>query len=304
MKGKEHMEESQSKERKFLEDYRLEDYKRPSVAVDIALFTLKEEKSNNYRKMPRKKLSLLFVKRAEPPFEGMWVLPGGFLRERETLEEAAKRELLEETGIQNVNLRNFKVYSELGRDPRGWILSNAYLALTKENEMLLRATKDAKEAVWAEIQLKKQEEKRLEQAQVYEVFQTYQLSFPGLQEEVTAKIQEKLRYEKTGRSTEFKLLESKGIGFDHAKIIAEVLIYLREELFRSNLGFDLLPEEFTLFELQKAYELILDQELLTPNFRRKVTEFVIETEKMREGAGHRPARLYRRNLAKLYDGGQ
>ena len=109
-------------------------------------------------------------------------------------------------------------------------------------------------------------------------------------------------HEKTGRTTKFEILESEGIGFDHAKIITEVLIYLREELFRSNLGFELLPEEFTLFELQKAYELILDQPLLTPNFRRKTAELVIETQKMSEGAGHRPARLYRRNLAKLYDG--
>ena len=76
--------EVQMKEREFLKQYRLEDYERPSVAVDIALFTLKEEQNNNYRKIPEKKLSLLLVKRAEPPFEGMWVLPGGFLRKKET----------------------------------------------------------------------------------------------------------------------------------------------------------------------------------------------------------------------------
>ncbi len=296
------MKEVQIREKKFLKQYRLEDYERPSVAVDIALFTLKEEQNNNYRKIPEKKLSLLLVKRAEPPFEGMWVLPGGFLRKEETLEQAAQRELLEETGMDKVNLRNFKVYSDLGRDPRGWILSNAYLALTKDNQTILQATKDAKEAVWAEIELKKQEEKRIEQKTAYEVFQIYQLTFLGLKQEVRAKIQEKLHYEKTGRSTKFEILESEGIGFDHAKIITEVLIYLREELFRSNLGFELLPEEFTLFELQKAYELILDQPLLTPNFRRKISEFVKETEKMNEGAGHRPARLYRRNLEKLYGG--
>lgn len=298
------MDGNQTREAEFLAQYRLEDYKRPSIAVDIALFTLLEGENKNYRKLPEKRLALLLVKRAEPPFEGMWVLPGGFLREQETLEEAARRELCEETGVNEVNLRNFKVFSETGRDPRGWILSNAYFSLTSESGIPLQATKDAKEAVWAAVQLKKQEEKRKEKSGAYEVLQTYQLSFPELSGEIGATLQERLWYQGTGRTTEFRALECKGIGFDHAKIIAEIIIYLREELFRSNLGFDLLPEEFTLFELQKAYEEILDQELLTPNFRRKTAELVLETEHMDEGAGHRPARLYRRNLAKLYDSSQ
>ena len=65
--------------------------------------------------------------------------------------------------------------------------------------------------------------------------------------------------------------------------------------------FDLMPERFTLTALQKAFEIVQGKKLLVANFRRKIADYVIETDEIAEGAGHRPAKLFRRNLERFYE---
>jgi 8-oxo-dGTP diphosphatase len=114
-------------EARFLERYRPGDYARPSVAVDLVVFTVLDGA-----------LQVLLVRRGEPPFEGAWALPGGFLRvgegreeQGEDLEEAASRELQEETGLENgaVYLAQLGAFGKAGRDPRMRVISVAYYAL-------------------------------------------------------------------------------------------------------------------------------------------------------------------------------
>ena len=99
---------------------------------------------------------------------------------------------------------------------------------------------------------------------------------------------ERLRYE---------IVDSEGIAFDHAKIILHTLLFLRKSVKNDwKLAFDLMPEYFTLTQLQNTFELVFDEKLLTPNFRRKVDELVEETEQILEGNGHRPAKLFKRKV--------
>ena len=93
---------------------------------------------------------------------------------------------------------------------------------------------------------------------------------------------------------EYEILENGGLAFDHAKIIVSALTYLRQAAEQFDLLFDFLPEQFTLTELQKVQEAITAVPALTANFRRKISDYVTETEKFTSGAGHRPARLYQR----------
>jgi len=112
------------------------EYPRASVTVDIVVVT-KERR-------PR----VLLIQRKQPPFQGTWALPGGFIDMDETLEASARRELEEETGIQVGKLAQIAVFGDPGRDPRGRTISVVYLARVKANQVKPRAADDAAAAAW------------------------------------------------------------------------------------------------------------------------------------------------------------
>lgn len=96
-------------------------------------------------------LRLLLIRRAKAPFEGQWALPGGFLEHDETLDRCAERELEEETGLELRRLDQLAAFSEPGRDPRGDVVSVAYLALVRADGQALRAGSDAADVAWHDI---------------------------------------------------------------------------------------------------------------------------------------------------------
>lgn len=93
-------------------------------------------------------LQVALIERKNPPFVGMWAIPGGFMEGDETVEETALRELTEETGIKDVYLEQFHVFSKRGRDPRGPTLTIALFALINSEQCELAATHDALRAKW------------------------------------------------------------------------------------------------------------------------------------------------------------
>ena len=97
-------------------------------------------------------ISVLLVKRKYEPYKDAWALPGGFVLEKENLEEAVQRELSEETGVKINYLEQLYTFGDLGRDPRGRVVSVAYFGLVKPNAFKLNASTDAKEAKWFNIQ--------------------------------------------------------------------------------------------------------------------------------------------------------
>ena len=114
------------------------DYPRPSVTVDIVLFT---------DEFPHPQV--LLIRRKNAPFKGLWALPGGFLDMDETLEMAALRELHEETNISNVQLTQIGAFGNPNRDPRGRVITVAYLGIVKsEQQHIAIAGSDASEVTW------------------------------------------------------------------------------------------------------------------------------------------------------------
>lgn len=294
-------------DQEYLKTYRFDKYAKPSVTTDMAIISIMEEAEENYRKNPEKKLKLLLIKRGKSPFQDCWALPGGFLQPDETVEEAAKRELLEETGVKNVHLEQVKVFSDIDRDPRGWIISDVFMALIDSKNLALCASTDAKEAAWFSVSLKKiKEDERQtidglgENSEEFIITSQYQMELKYDQYTLKAIIEEKTEYASYRRHTEYEVIESEGFAFDHCKIIMYVIQYLRDKTNTSNIAFDLLPEYFTLTDLQQVYEVILDTKLLTANFRRKISSKVSETNMMSDGFGHRPAKLFKRNLNTFY----
>lgn len=115
------------------------EYPRGALTVDCVVFGLDLEEND---------LKVLLIERGEAPFKGAWALPGGFVLMDETVEEAARRELREETGISKVFLEQLYTFSGVKRDPRERVVTVAHLALVNLADHKLRATTDAADAAW------------------------------------------------------------------------------------------------------------------------------------------------------------
>ncbi len=113
------------------------DHPHPAVTTDIAIFTIRQDE-----------LKVLLIKRALAPHQGMWALPGGFVRLDESLEEGARRELEEETGVSDVYLEQLYTFGEPDRDPRERVITVAYYALIPSEEFDIQAGSDAEGVGW------------------------------------------------------------------------------------------------------------------------------------------------------------
>jgi 8-oxo-dGTP diphosphatase len=206
------------------------DYPRAALTVDCVVFGFDETE-----------LKVLLVQRKLAPFKGKWALPGGFVNVDETIDEAARRELSEETGLTNVFLEQLYTFGAIKRDPRERVVSVAYYALVNLAEHPAAGASDASDAAW------------------------------------------------------FPAAEPPALAFDHSDILRTALDRLRGKVRYEPIGFELLPEKFTLSQLQHLYETVLHTELDKRNFRKKIlsTDLLIPLkEQMRVGA-HRPAQLFR-----------
>ena len=208
----------------------LEQFDRPSITVDVVIFSLAMEQND---------LRVLLVQRDRDPFSDMWSLPGGFVHINESLEGAAARQLRTKTGIESVYIEQLYTFGDPQRDPRRHVITVAYSALVP-----------------------------------YTIIEEPAANAP-------------LQW--------FSVYDRPALAFDHANIVDYALQRLRYKLEYTAVGFELLPNEFTLSSLQQAYEIVLAEKLDKRNFRRKIlsADIIKETgQKSRSGEG-RPAMLYR-----------
>lgn len=261
----------------YLNTYDITRYDRPSVTADVAAFRIRSKKEKSYRKDPDTKLSILLIKRGVEPFEGQRALPGGFLRPGETIEDCALRETEEETGLKPVSIMQVGTFSAPDRDPRGWIISNAYACVMTEDSADPRGGDDASEANWFDLDF------------ISRGGDLFDLVLSSGDEVITATVRK--TEERFGRAR-FVTESAGGLAFDHAEIIACALYAVRASSRRFEVAFDFLPERFTLTALQRVQEVITGEDILTANFRRKVSGMVEETDEYVTGAGHRPAKLF------------
>ena len=206
-------------------------HQKISVAVDVLLFTIEDDK-----------LKIVLVKRKEKPFKGSFALPGVALRESETLKEAAERSVRERTGLKNIFLEQLYTFGELERDPRSRTVSVTYYALTDQGKLDASGADDGVSLISVDEILKGDPE----------------------------------------------------LAFDHREIIEYGRNRLGGKVNYSDIAFEFVPEEFTLPQLQRVYEILLGESLYKANFRKMISPLVEETGNMLTGMAHRPSKLYRR----------
>jgi 8-oxo-dGTP diphosphatase len=211
------------------------EYPRPALTVDCVVFGLDEED-----------LKVLLIQRGIEPFQGKWALPGGFVRLDETLEDAARRELEEETGVRQVFLEQLYTFGAVDRDPRERVVSVAYYALVKLSDHRIRGATDARDAAW------------------------------------------------------FAVSDVPPLAFDHDNILTVAVDRLKSKVRYQPIGFELLPPKFTLTQLQRLYEKILERPLDKRNFRKKILsmDVLVGLDEVEMDVAHRAARLYRFDKAK------
>jgi 8-oxo-dGTP diphosphatase len=202
----------------------------PLVTVDIVVFTIVD-----------RSIEVLLFERKTEPYAGHWSIPGGFINQGETLEQAAARWLRAKTTVENIYLEQLYAFGGPGRDPRARVITVAYYALVSHEKLTPEG-----------------------------------------------------RHNPSDGTQWFSIDNLPSLAFDHNLIVAGALKRLKERLNSSAIAFQLLGDKFTLTELQRVYELVLNKTLDKRNFRKKmlaagILEEIGETKM--EGY-HRPAQLY------------
>ena len=245
--------------------YSIENYERPSVAADCVVFGIDSIEPDSPRSLRQRKLKILLVKRGEEPFMNCYSLAGGFLRKGETIEETAVRELREEAGVSAPKIINIGVYSRADRDPRGWIISCAFLALTRTVALSTAYDSDALDAHWLDFE--------------YDDSDGEKITLSDEDNEMVIRYNDGIPLKNP-------------LAFDHAEIIYDAFMRLRDEVANHDLIFDLMPPLFAISDLQQPYEIIIGKKTSPQNFRKKMASKIRETEYFDETAAHRTSKLY------------
>lgn len=271
------MEKTYNSEEEFLKAYDPSSYDRFSITTDILLFSVSSENTDNYRKTDEKKMSILLVKRDDYPYKDKWCLPGGFVGVKEELDDAPERILKNETNVGNIYLEQLYTFGSVKRDPRMRIISTSYMALVDKNRINNNLSKNA---YWFDIISYEEKDNVVD------------VILDNGSTVIKFCIAKKLK-EHTTDIYEMNVTRNDLLAFDHPQVILTGLERLRNKIEYTDIVFNMMPELFTLGELQKVYEVILGKKLLDPAFRRIIADKVEKTEAMKTGGGHRPSYLFR-----------
>lgn len=274
-------------EQKFLELYSDSDYDKPSVTVDAVVLRLFDEVSDNYRKLPEKKLQVYLTKRNYFPFKDKYAIIGTFIDLNFSLNESLQKCVEKKIDLNNFYYEQLFTFGEEARDPRTRVISTSYLCLTNEKENLYSGE-------WFNIDKKENIIEKSTSENGYtlkkQIFITLSNGETLLNNELLVTITKQNLQE----TKDVKIVSS-SLAFDHIKIIYYALERLKNKLEYTDIIFNLLPKEFTLTELKKCYELILNEHLLDANFRRKTAKLVSPTNNYVQGKGFRNSQLFTHN---------
>lgn len=268
-------------EKDFLKNYNSDNYEKLSMTTDVLIFSISTGEKENYRRLSEKHFSVLLVKRDDYPFKDKWCLPGGFIGIDEDLDEAPKRILKNETKLKDIYLEQLYTFGDVNRDPRMRIVSTSYMALIDRAKLKLELSDNVS---WFNISYSETKSNMV-------------IKLENGKEELEVNFK-KIVCDPTTERYKYIIDGTNQLAFDHSLVIATGISRLKNKLEYTDIVFNMMPEYFTLGELQQVYELILGKKLLDPAFRRIISNKVKKTDKLKTGGGHRPSVLYKYNQPK------
>lgn len=268
--------------KEFLAKYNPDKYKHPSTTVDMIVATVQDNS-----------LKVLLVKRKDHPFIGCWATPGGFVQFGEDIDQAAMRELYEETGLkEGIYFHQLYTFGKADRDPRTHVITTAYLTLVP-HEVICQtmAGDDAADAQWFTVSEDIIEETEYERVS--------KLVLQNELDTIVYRITERVTDNWVKFSSELVEGESTNqLAGDHVKIVNMAVNEIKEHAFSGGLIFNMLPKEFTVSELLSAYEAISGKKWparLKSNFARDVKKYILPTGNERPYGTKRTIALYHAN---------
>ena len=215
----------------------LEKYFSYSFSLDCLIFGYHEGK-----------IHVLLIKRDMEPYKDFWAIPGDLVNPDEDLPEAAERILFDLTSLKNIDLHQSQTFGKPTRHPQGRVITCAYFALVKVEELDAKASSWANEVKWVPIK------------------------------------------------------EVEDLAFDHNEILNSTCEILKQKLSTEPVCFDLLPEKFTLNEMQQLYEYAFCLDMDKANFRKKLKHLpLVDLKEKQKNVKHRPARLFQFDNEKYQD---
>ena len=195
--------------------------------------------------------------------------------EDETSLTGAKRILKKETNLENFYLEQLRTYDDINRDPRGRIISTAYISLVDKKMIKTELLPEAK---WFTIETNEEKD-------------NIKINLKSDDQFIDIKILKNMINEKSNQY-EYKLINS-NLAFDHGLIINDGINELRKKANNSDIIFNMMPDKFTIGELKQVYEIILDKELINSAFRRVIAKKIEPTNEIIKNGGHRPPQYFK-----------
>ena len=227
-------------------------YPTPTVTADLSIYAYDKK---------TEKLDLLLITRGGYPYKGFRAVPGGFVNYDEPIEDAAARELLEETGLKGIDPLLFCVLSDPKRDPRQRVITPEFLALADKDELSPQAGDDAKNTSWFTVTDFTEKKERFGSV----LIESYSLSLTYGEETLNISAKQSTDYSKKQPVRSFSLLNDADLAFDHAEAIIKSFISLRKRLMYTDIICGALSSSFTLKEYKAVLKAAFLSEDIKPN---------------------------------------
>lgn len=232
-----------------------DDYSKVTVGTDCIILSTDTHKEDNPHKTGKRGVQVLLIKRTRPPYKDLWSIPGGLVEYTKTIEETINGKIEKKVNLVGFYKEQLYTYGETARDPRGRVISVAYIGLVSKDK-----TKGVHDTGYGEPRW------------------------------FWAMLDSKGNLHVTDTETNEEITE---MAFDHMDILRDSLLRLRNKAAYTRVVYQMMPEKFTMLELQNVFEEIIGKTIYS--FRRFVGKAVCETGEYAEQRAHRPAMLYRYN---------